>query len=435
MWKRRSTPGTTRSLTDHHATQRYRRAGAAGIVVGALLMALTVVALPWLKSLALLSPAATGGSVLAARLFLVALGAFVVIEMPLLLVVLIRMAWRNFPPRQLNAIHFLYTLSPTFYGIIGALLTGVAWWAPLMWALGLVRILSSHFAIDPSRLAQKRRESTQRPAPRAAPDLATIRAFVLDMDGVLYRGNHVRDGAVDFVRYLAQREIPFVFLTNNATRSSAMYGEKLAALGIEVPPSRIIGAAQASAEALARSAVKGARVLPIGTDALRQALAAQHFTLVDGPPADYVVVGLDPELSYEKLKRAALAIRGGAQFIGTNPDKTFPAEEGLVPGNGSALAYLEAATDQPPRIMGKPSLPMMQVALSHLDVPASEVAMVGDRIETDIVGGQAAEMVTVLLLGGVSSPTAAEQASPPPDFIFDDLGDLLRHYRAARHDP
>ncbi len=203
-------------------------------------------------------------------------------------------------------------------------------------------------------------------------------------------------------------------------------------LGIPIDATHVLGAAQAAAEWLAEQASPGARVLPIGEAGLREELERRGFVLVDQAPADWVVAGIDFGLTYERLKQAALAIRQHARFVGTNPDTTFPSEEGLVPGNGATLAYLRAATGVEPTIIGKPSQPMMHIALEHLGLPAAEVAMVGDRLDTDILGGQRVGMVTVLLRGGVTSEADLAASPIRPDRVCDDLGALLRAFQQER---
>ncbi|MBA3531336.1 MAG: HAD family hydrolase [Ardenticatenales bacterium] len=286
-------------------------------------------------------------------------------------------------------------------------------------------------------MAEREAALVAKRAPPAPPPARTrlieeIRGFILDMDGVLYRGNTVREGTLDFIHHLNAAGLPYLCLTNNASRTSAMYEEKLGRLGLPIKGEHVMGAAQATAEWLRARAVAGARVLPLGEAGLREELSKVGFTLVEQPPADYVVVGIDFELTYERLKQATLAIRGNAQFVGTNPDRTFPSEEGLLPGNGAALAYLEAATGVAPIIIGKPSVAIMEVALAHLGLPAEQVAMVGDRLDTDILGGQHAGLMTILVRGGVTSE--AELATSPiqPDLVVDDLGALLARVAPER---
>jgi 4-nitrophenyl phosphatase len=142
--------------------------------------------------------------------------------------------------------------------------------------------------------------------------------------------------------------------------------------------------------------------------------------------AEVVVVGIDFGLSYESLKRAALHIRAGAAFIGTNADKSFPSPEGLIPGAGSLLALLHTATDVPPTVIGKPALPMFEAALRVTGTPAAQTLMIGDRLDTDISGARAADMPTALLLSGVTTPEALASSEVWADVAFESLEALLR---------
>jgi 4-nitrophenyl phosphatase len=271
----------------------------------------------------------------------------------------------------------------------------------------------------------------QKPIATPVRPLGTIRGYVLDMDGVLYHGERVRAGTIAFVNYLNRNGIPYVCLTNNASRTRDQYAEKLERLGIPIGGEHVIGAAQATAEWLAERAPDGARMLVVGEQGLRDELTRVGFTLVESAPADYVVVGIDFNLTYAKLKEAALALRQRATFIGTNPDLTYPSEEGIVPGNGSQLAYLQAATGKTPTLVGKPSAAMMQVALAHLNLPAAQVAMVGDRLDTDILGGKTVGMSTILLRGGVTTATELAASDIQPDYVMDDLAALLEELERA----
>jgi 4-nitrophenyl phosphatase len=160
-------------------------------------------------------------------------------------------------------------------------------------------------------------------------------------------------------------------------------------------------------------------------------MRAAGFSLV-AADADVVVVGLDPDLTYQKLAQAMQLIRGGARFIGTNGDRTFPLPDRLVPGAGSILAALQACTDQKPLIIGKPEKPMFEIALDRLGTPAGRTLMVGDRLDTDILGGQQAGLRTALLLTGVTTPEALATGSVRPDCVFDDLKALHAAWAAAR---
>lgn len=419
------------------ATRRqFVLAGALGLVLALLTSLLTFFLAPALPGLAFLAQPPLD-STLPAMLFLLAIGFLAVAELPVVLFALLRMARRGLPAITLNGTHLAYTFFPAVYGAMGTLLTGERWWLAVMALLAFMRLFTSAFLIsDPREMAARhaaKAAGVGTPAPSVSGDfLAAMRGFILDMDGVLYRGNTPREGAIAFVEYLNAQGIPYICLTNNASRTSAMYQEKLDRLGIPIDSAHVLGAAQATAEWLRDQLAPGARVLPIGEDGLREELLRAGFTLVEQPPADAVVVGIDFGLSYERLKQATLALRSRARFIGTNPDATFPSEEGLVPGNGAALAYLETASGVTPEIIGKPATAIMEVARAHLGLPPGEVAMVGDRLNTDIQGGHNAGLRTILLRGGVTSTEELAASPLQPDLVVDDLADLLTRYQAAQ---
>lgn len=256
-----------------------------------------------------------------------------------------------------------------------------------------------------------------------------ITGFIFDMDGVLYRANQRLAGAKEFIELLQAQGVPFALLTNNSTRTRAQYAQKLAAMEILVPKESIVTSAQATAEYLARIAPQGARVYVIGEDGIRNALTQRGFNLVDDTDAHYVVVGMDTKLTYEKLRRAALAIRAGATFMGTNPDRTFPAPDGLYPGTGSLLALLESATDVQPQVIGKPQPAIFELAIQQTGLSKTGTAVVGDQVETDIRGGQAAGLATILVMTGASSRSDLERSGLQPDWVFNDLGALMKAWQ------
>jgi len=428
-------------------------AGVAGTGLAFGLFFLLYLLAPALQALAILNRAQLGSS-WGAILFLLLIGLLVVAEWPLMLFLMLRMARHDASAWVLNGLHLAYTFLPAVYGSLGVVLTGEQWWGGVMAFLSIMRLSTSAF-IDPHQLAQHYASknkplaeenlisssdsfmpptqdvslSATRPANRA---LHQIKAFVLDMDGVLYRGNQVRYGAIDFVTYLNQEKIPYVCLTNNSSRTSEMYQEKLDKLGIPIEASRVIGSAFATGEWLTGNAAPAARVLIVGEQGLELEIQNRGFLLVEEGPADYVVVGIDFNLTYQRLKQAALAIRKNAKFIGTNADRTYPSEEGIVPGNGSALAFLQAATGVEPLIIGKPQPAIMNIALSRFDVPPQHIAMVGDRLNTDVFGAHRAGMISIFLRGGVTSDAERMASSVKPDHVFHDLDDLLSSYESER---
>lgn len=251
-----------------------------------------------------------------------------------------------------------------------------------------------------------------------------VKAFIIDADGVLYRGQERLPGAHTFLQTLQRENVPYVLLTNNSTRTVDQYVEKLAHMGIEVDAGQIITSAVATALYLAARAEPGTPIYVLGMEGLEKALQAQGFVVTEESP-EYVVAGLDAHVTYEKLSIAALAIRAGATFIGSNPDRTLPTERGLEPGAGSILAAIETATDVAPKIIGKPESGVFEIALKKLGIAPDQTAMIGDRLETDILGGARAGLRTILVLTGVTAREDLRDAGVQPDLVYDDLEQLL----------
>lgn len=247
---------------------------------------------------------------------------------------------------------------------------------------------------------------------------------MIDLDGVVYTGSEVVPGAAGFFRRVRELGIPFLLITNNSSRTAEQFAERLAGMGIEVRPAEVLTSAQATAEFLASTAPPGSRAYVIGEVGLRSALEARGFRLVDGPQADYVVVGLDRGFNYEKLTIAIRAVLGGARFVGPNPDTTLPMEDGLCPGAGAFQAAIRAATGVEPLIIGKPEPTMLSIGLRMLGCAPQEAAIVGDRLDTDILGGQRAGVGTILVLTGVATAEEAAASAIKPDYVLRDLAEL-----------
>jgi 4-nitrophenyl phosphatase len=262
-------------------------------------------------------------------------------------------------------------------------------------------------------------------------DLRSIRAFILDMDGVIYRGSKALPCAADFVARLRQAHVPFQFLTNNSTTPPRDVANRLAGMGIEATSGEIMTSAEVTAWYLAERR-PGCRVLVVGEAGIRQALTAAGFTLtVDHRTADAVVVGMDREATYGRLKEASLAIQAGALFLATNLDASLPSEEGLIPGAGSLVGMLEIASGHRALSIGKPAPDIIRQALARLGARAENAACLGDRPETDILGGQAAGVRTIAMLTGVARREDFEAMRPPPDWICSDLCELQEAYFAG----
>jgi 4-nitrophenyl phosphatase len=261
--------------------------------------------------------------------------------------------------------------------------------------------------------------------------LRSIKRFIIDMDGVLYRGHEPVPGAKEFLKYLQEQGVPFMLATNNSTLTPNQYVAKLSAMNIEVTNDHILTSGQATAMYLSEIAPPSARLYAIGEEGLFSALEKQGFLITDRD-ADFVVVGMDRQLTYEKLRIACLAIGAGASFIGTNPDTTLPTELGLVPGNGAVLAALEAATNISPLIVGKPQPILLQLAMEKLGASPDHTAIIGDRLETDISGGKEVGLTTILVLTGISDREESETSPFQPDLVFDDIGHLHKTWLSQR---
>jgi len=250
--------------------------------------------------------------------------------------------------------------------------------------------------------------------------LSSIRALIIDIDGVLWRGAQAIPGVAEFFAFLRARNIRHLIASNNSARPASDIVKRLARLGAPITEDQVLTSAEATALYLPRLAPRGARVFLVGGLGIARALTHAGYRLVQ-ERAEIVVVGLDPNFTYTKLKQATREIRRGAKFIGTNPDKTFPGEEGLAPGAGAMLAAIEAATDVMPIIIGKPARAMFEIALEKLQAAPSETAMLGDRLDTDIAGAQGVGLKTILVLSGVTTREMLKQASITPDAIFEDI--------------
>ncbi len=258
--------------------------------------------------------------------------------------------------------------------------------------------------------------------------LQRLRHLVIDMDGVLYRGNEAIPGTRAFIEFLREQGIDFVLATNNSTRTPQQYVDKLAGMDVRVQPEEVLTSALATASHLAGIAPRGSRVFVVGQDGLNAALREAGFEIVE-EDAEYVVAGMDFYVCYERLAEATLLIRAGARFIGTNPDKTFPSERGIVPGAGSLLAFLETATGVTPEIIGKPGTAMMEQALARLEATADTTAVLGDRLETDILAGQRTGLSTLLVLTGITDRAMLAESEIQPDLVFEDIGHVHRAWQ------
>jgi len=250
--------------------------------------------------------------------------------------------------------------------------------------------------------------------------LGGVRGLIVDMDGVLWLGDRPLPGLAEFFALLREREVPWVLATNNSSKTPESYAAKLSGFGVEADPGRILTSAAVAAEYLTRRAPVGTPVYVIGGEGLKLALGERGFALSE-QDARWVVVGWDRHLTWDKLARASLLIHRGAGFLGTNPDLSYPTSEGPVPGCGAQLAALTAATGVFPIVVGKPEPEMFRQALGLLGLPENAVAVVGDRIETDLAGAKRLGLKSILVMSGVTTPKILAESGFAPDAVFPDL--------------
>lgn len=258
-------------------------------------------------------------------------------------------------------------------------------------------------------------------------DLTTIRALVLDVDGVLYEGNSALVGAAELIAHLHAENVPFVLLSNNTFRSVSQHVEKLAGLGIHVVSEEILTSALITARVLAREAGRRARCYVIGEEGLLEALNEVGLEVLEAESdvVDYVVVGMDRRLTYDKLRIAALAIRRGARFISSNPDPAYPTDEGLIPASGAIQAALEVTTGVKALITGKPGLEGFRLALDRLGSTPEVTAMVGDQVSVDILGAQQVGLKGVLILSSVTPRFDPASSPVQPNAVFESTAAFL----------
>ncbi len=258
-----------------------------------------------------------------------------------------------------------------------------------------------------------------------------VRTFVFDLDGVVYRGNQPLPSAVDTIESLRRFGHQVYFFTNNSSRTRADYLEKLTGMGLTTDIDHIMTASYATALYLAEQGAAGKSCFMIGREGVREALESVGVRLIADPEVeqpDYVVVGIDHEFTFTKLVKAQQAIFGGAKFIGTNPDLTFPGEDGYVtPGNGALLAAVHAATGVAPMVIGKPEIPAMLKILELAHSTPEQTVVVGDRLDTDILAGNRLGARTVLVLTGIATEEDVRLAPPEmkPDIIVNTLPEMM----------
>ena len=254
--------------------------------------------------------------------------------------------------------------------------------------------------------------------------LKNIRALILDMDGVLWRESAPIGDLPRIFEKINALGLDYVLATNNATRTPQQYVEKLAGFGTPIPVEKIINSSMAVTYLLSKKFPHGGPVYIVGEVGLVEALRSAGFYQAE-LDCLAVIASMDRDITFEKLKRATLLVRSGVPFYATNPDRTYPTPAGMIPGAGALIGALEIATDVTPVIAGKPNPTLYEFALERLGTTPRETLVVGDRLETDILGGQKLGCPTALVLSGIATRAEAETHEPPVDLIFPDLENLV----------
>lgn len=248
--------------------------------------------------------------------------------------------------------------------------------------------------------------------------------YLIDLDGTIYLGKEVIPAGKRFIERLQDLNIPFLFVTNNTTKTPTAVAKRLdEAFDIRVSAKTIYTASLATIDYMKEQG-KGKRVYVIGESGLVDLILSAGFVWDEEAP-DYVVVGLDTEITYEKLAVAALCIRNGAMFIGTNPDKSIPTERGLLPGAGSFISLIQTASQTDPVMIGKPNAIIMNEALKVMGLNKEAVLMVGDNYETDIQSGLQNGIDSLLVLSGFTAKSAVPHLPETPTYIVDSLDEWI----------
>ncbi|GAB3276000.1 HAD hydrolase-like protein [Sinomonas notoginsengisoli] len=261
-------------------------------------------------------------------------------------------------------------------------------------------------------------------------------AVLSDLDGVVYTGSHAIPGAVEALRALAPRGVRLGYVTNNASRTSAEVAAHLRELGAPAEDDDVVSSAQAGAELLAKMVAAGTRVLVTGSAALAREVEGRGLQPVRSADAapEAVIQGFSPDLGWRDLAEAAYAVAAGAHWVATNTDMSIPQARGLAPGNGALVAAVRSATGREPLVAGKPEAPLFIAAAERLG--ARRPVVVGDRLDTDILGGNRAGFATAVVLTGVDTRESilAARAAERPNFILGTLDDFFRPYPEAVED-
>jgi HAD superfamily hydrolase (TIGR01457 family) len=260
--------------------------------------------------------------------------------------------------------------------------------------------------------------------------LARVRCFLLDMDGTFYLGEQLLEGALHFMNVLSRQGREYLFLTNNSSKDSRQYAEKITRLGLPILRDKVLTSGEATAMHLNRQK-PGARVYLVGTPALENEFSERGFVLTHETP-DFAVLGFDTTLTYAKLWKLCDLVHAGVPYIATHPDYNCPTETGFMPDIGAMIAFVKASTGrEPDLIVGKPNPLFVEKAAERMGIPVSAMCMIGDRLYTDIALGATAGIPTILVLSGETRQDDVASSPYKPTYIFQNLAGVANYLRSS----
>ena len=255
-------------------------------------------------------------------------------------------------------------------------------------------------------------------------NIQDVRCFLLDMDGTFYLGENLIPGSLDFIRRVEETGRDFLFLTNNSSHNADFYVQRLKRMGLNVGREKVLTSGEATAAVL-KEKYPGKRAFVLGNEFLLEEMREAGVT-VDQTDPEIVVVGYDTTLDYKKMTAVCDLVRAGLPYIATHPDFNCPTETGFAPDIGAIMAFIEASTGRrADRVVGKPHTGIVQAALRRTGLAAGQMAMVGDRLYTDVETGLKSGMLSILVMSGETTPEMLAAYPHKPDLVFDRLAEMI----------
>ena len=255
-------------------------------------------------------------------------------------------------------------------------------------------------------------------------NISDVRCFLLDMDGTFYLGDRLIPGSLEFIQRVRETGRDFLFLTNNSSHNAAFYVERLRRMGLSVPREKVLTSGEATA-AILREQYPEKRAFVLGNDYLIEEMREAGVP-VDFRDPQIVVVGYDTTLDYRKMTAVCDLVRAGLPYIATHPDFNCPTETGFAPDIGAIMAFIEASTGRrADLVVGKPHTGIVQAALRRTGLQVGQLAMVGDRLYTDIETGLKSGMLSILVMSGETTPEMLAAYPHKPDLVFDRLAEMI----------